>query len=207
VLARSNWLFDGINENHLKAAQISKIVNLNARTCNEQSIEINSEPSQVRCNNYERALQLLAVATTPSREHGTAANYRDSALPVQARVHKSLKLWSFYADLEESLGTFATCKAVCVNVLFLPSCSISFRKVYALDMSCVCVCVCACVHARVSPEMAHGILAFSPSGFGLLALTIWPSRLPRVLLLAFQGWPSHLPRFRVCASPTSWPAR
>ena len=25
---------------------------------------------------------------------------------VQARVHKSLKVWSLYADLEESFGTF-----------------------------------------------------------------------------------------------------
>ena len=28
---------------------------------------------------------------------------------VQNRVHKSLKVWSLYADLEESFGTFKVC--------------------------------------------------------------------------------------------------
>ena len=28
---------------------------------------------------------------------------------VQSRVHKSLKVWSLYADLEESFGTFKVC--------------------------------------------------------------------------------------------------
>jgi len=34
------------------------------------------------------------------------------ALPVQARLFKSLKLWSFYVDLEESIGTVETTKSV-----------------------------------------------------------------------------------------------
>ena len=38
---------------------------------------------------------------------------------VQKRVHKSLKLWSMYADLEESLGTFQSTKAVYSRVLDL----------------------------------------------------------------------------------------
>ena len=44
---------------------------------------------------------------------------KDSELPVQLRVHKSLKLWSLYADLEESLGTFASTKAVYARMLEL----------------------------------------------------------------------------------------
>ncbi len=31
--------------------------------------------------------------------------------PVQYRVYKSLKVWSMYADLEESFGTFLVCSA------------------------------------------------------------------------------------------------
>ena len=31
---------------------------------------------------------------------------------MQNRVHKSLKVWSMYADLEESFGTFKSCKGV-----------------------------------------------------------------------------------------------
>ena len=34
------------------------------------------------------------------------------SLPVQQRLFKSLKLWSFYVDLEESIGTVETTKAV-----------------------------------------------------------------------------------------------
>lgn len=33
-------------------------------------------------------------------------------LPPQHRLFKSLKLWSFYVDLEESIGTVETTKAV-----------------------------------------------------------------------------------------------
>ena len=37
---------------------------------------------------------------------------------VQRRVYKSLKLWSMYADLEESLGTFqVTMVAMSLKVL------------------------------------------------------------------------------------------
>ena len=41
------------------------------------------------------------------------------ALPVQARLFKSLKLWSFYVDLEESIGTVSTAKAVYDKILEL----------------------------------------------------------------------------------------
>ena len=33
-------------------------------------------------------------------------NYHDQSESVQNRLHKSLKVWSMYADLEESFGTF-----------------------------------------------------------------------------------------------------
>lgn len=32
------------------------------------------------------------------------AGYHDNDEPVQCRVYRSIKLWSFYADLEESFG-------------------------------------------------------------------------------------------------------
>lgn len=40
-------------------------------------------------------------------------------LSVQARLFKSLKLWSFYVDLEESLGTIESAKAAYDKVLEL----------------------------------------------------------------------------------------
>lgn len=41
------------------------------------------------------------------------------SLSVQARLFKSLKLWSFYVDLEESLGTVESTKAVYDKILEL----------------------------------------------------------------------------------------
>ena len=38
---------------------------------------------------------------------------------MQARLFKSLKLWSFYVDLEESLGTVESAKAVYDKILDL----------------------------------------------------------------------------------------
>lgn len=34
------------------------------------------------------------------------AEYYDKSVPVQNRLYKSLRVWSMYADLEESLGSF-----------------------------------------------------------------------------------------------------
>ena len=41
------------------------------------------------------------------------------SLPVQARLFKSLKLWSYYVDLEESIGTVETTKHVYDQILEL----------------------------------------------------------------------------------------
>ncbi|GJJ12268.1 hypothetical protein Clacol_006509 [Clathrus columnatus] len=43
----------------------------------------------------------------------------EQSLPVQARLFKSLKLWSFYVDLEESIGTVETTKNVYNKILEL----------------------------------------------------------------------------------------
>ena len=47
---------------------------------------------------------LRRATAVPRKKIGT--NYHDQKEPVQNRVHKSIKVWSMYADLEESLGTF-----------------------------------------------------------------------------------------------------
>ncbi|KTF94572.1 hypothetical protein cypCar_00003523 [Cyprinus carpio] len=47
------------------------------------------------------------------------AEYFDSSEPVQNRVYKSLKVWSMLADLEESLGTFQSTKAVYDRIIDL----------------------------------------------------------------------------------------
>ena len=45
----------------------------------------------------------MQKAVTPT---SVKAAYHDASEIVQNRVYKSLKLWSMYADLEESFGTF-----------------------------------------------------------------------------------------------------
>jgi hypothetical protein len=53
--------------------------------------------------NYEQAVKLMQKATVmPPRK----VAYHDETETVQMRLYKSLKLWSLYADLEESFGTF-----------------------------------------------------------------------------------------------------
>jgi pre-mRNA-splicing factor SYF1 len=53
--------------------------------------------------NYEEALKLMQKATVMP-PHKVA--YHDETETVQMRLYKSLKVWSMYADLEESFGTF-----------------------------------------------------------------------------------------------------
>uniref|UniRef100_A0A452UKD2 Pre-mRNA-splicing factor SYF1 n=1 Tax=Ursus maritimus TaxID=29073 RepID=A0A452UKD2_URSMA len=71
---------------------------------------------ELRHENYDQALRLLRKATAlPARR----AEYFDGSEPVQNRVYKSLKVWSLLADLEESLGTFQSTKAVYDRILDL----------------------------------------------------------------------------------------
>lgn len=75
---------------------------------------------EIRQENFEKALSLMHRATALPK-HKIA--YNDDTETVQARLHKSLKLWSMYADLEESFGTFKTCKAVYDRIIDLKICT------------------------------------------------------------------------------------
>ncbi|XP_060096701.1 pre-mRNA-splicing factor SYF1 [Heteronotia binoei] len=71
---------------------------------------------ELRHENYDQALRILRKATAiPVKK----AEYFDSSEPVQNRVYKSLKVWSMLADLEESLGSFKSTKAVYDRILDL----------------------------------------------------------------------------------------
>lgn len=75
---------------------------------------------EIRQDQYENALKLMHRATAmPKRK----AAYYDDNETVQVRLYKSLKLWSTYADLEESFGTFKTCKAVYDRIIDLKICT------------------------------------------------------------------------------------
>uniref|UniRef100_A0A914VZD4 Pre-mRNA-splicing factor SYF1 n=2 Tax=Plectus sambesii TaxID=2011161 RepID=A0A914VZD4_9BILA len=83
-------------------ARLSKVEELAAVWCEYAEMEL-------RHNDVERAVKLMKRATAPPPQK---THYFDESEPIQNRVYKSLKLWSMFADLEESFGTFASCKAV-----------------------------------------------------------------------------------------------
>ncbi|EIW85392.1 protein prenylyltransferase [Coniophora puteana RWD-64-598 SS2] len=72
---------------------------------------------EIRHDNYDEAIRVMQRAAAIPKN--TKINYHDHALPVQARLFKSLKLWSFYVDLEESLGTVESAKAVYDKIMDL----------------------------------------------------------------------------------------
>ncbi|KAF2073657.1 hypothetical protein CYY_005042 [Polysphondylium violaceum] len=63
---------------------------------------------ELRHKNFEQAIEILKRATVSPKKH---IHIADSE-PVQKRVFKSIKLWTFYADLEESFGTFHNTQSI-----------------------------------------------------------------------------------------------
>ncbi|KAF9228668.1 protein prenylyltransferase [Gyrodon lividus] len=72
---------------------------------------------ELRHENYDEAIRVMQRAAAIPKN--TKINYHDHSLPVQARLFKSLKLWSFYVDLEESIGTIESAKAVYDKIMDL----------------------------------------------------------------------------------------
>lgn len=84
---------------------------------------------EIRQDSYDNALKLMHRATAmPKRK----VAYHDESETVQSRLYKSLKIWSMYADLEESFGTFKTCKAVYDRIIDLKICTPQIIINYAM---------------------------------------------------------------------------
>eukprot|EP01114_Cavostelium_apophysatum_P017774 TRINITY_DN5355_c0_g1_i2.p1 TRINITY_DN5355_c0_g1~~TRINITY_DN5355_c0_g1_i2.p1 ORF type:complete len:856 (+),score=276.49 TRINITY_DN5355_c0_g1_i2:217-2784(+) len=64
---------------------------------------------EIRQNNYQKARLILQRATTPYRPTLGGDSSNEGAL---RRVFRSTRLWAFYADLEENLGTFASTQTI-----------------------------------------------------------------------------------------------
>lgn len=63
---------------------------------------------ELRQDDIDKAIKVLEVATKAPKI--SKIDYWDSSISVQGRVHKSIKLWSFYLDLVESSGNITeTC--------------------------------------------------------------------------------------------------
>ncbi|KAF7778864.1 hypothetical protein Agabi119p4_3209 [Agaricus bisporus var. burnettii] len=72
---------------------------------------------ELRHDNDDEAIRVMQRAAAVPKN--TKINYHDHSLSVQARLFKSLKLWSFYVDLEEAIGTVESAKAVYDKILEL----------------------------------------------------------------------------------------
>ncbi|GAX78150.1 hypothetical protein CEUSTIGMA_g5592.t1 [Chlamydomonas eustigma] len=67
---------------------------------------------ELRHQNFKRALELMHRATADPVRPKRMTPEEERALPVQQRLYRSLKLWGLYVDLEESLGTIESTRAV-----------------------------------------------------------------------------------------------
>jgi len=65
---------------------------------------------ELRNENFEEAVKIMAKAIQAPKR--STVDYFDETLTPQQRVHKSWKLWSFYVDLVESVGTLEETKRV-----------------------------------------------------------------------------------------------
>lgn len=65
---------------------------------------------ELRNENLEDAVKIMAKAVQAPKR--STVDYFDEFLSPQQRVHKSWKLWSFYVDLVESVGTLDETKAI-----------------------------------------------------------------------------------------------
>jgi len=61
------------------------------------------------CSDYSAAVSILKRATSVPARRG---QYFDETDNIQTRVSRSLKLWSLYADIEESIGTLKSCAEI-----------------------------------------------------------------------------------------------
>lgn len=78
---------------------------------------------ELRNEEFDAALIVMGRATAPPRGlkptlHHTV-KYMDESLSPQQRLFKSLKLWTFYVDLEESIGSIESTRAAYDRILEL----------------------------------------------------------------------------------------
>lgn len=65
---------------------------------------------ELRNENFDMAMNVMATATKAPKR--STVDYFDETLSPQQRVHKSWKVWSFYVDLVESVGSLDETRAI-----------------------------------------------------------------------------------------------
>lgn len=127
---------------------------------------------EIRHGHYDEALRVMSRATSaPTSAHKkSGVSYYDENLPPQTRLFKSLKLWTFYTDLEESLGT-------------LPSAQRAFDRIMELKIANAQVII---NYARFLEEQQYFEEAFKVYERGVELFT-YP--------VAFELWNVYLSKF------------
>ncbi|KAK7331774.1 hypothetical protein VNO80_28514 [Phaseolus coccineus] len=74
---------------------------------------------ELKHKNFKGALELMRRATAEPSVEVKRKVAADGNEPVQMKLHKSLRLWTFYVDLEESLGSLESTRAVYERILDL----------------------------------------------------------------------------------------
>jgi len=121
------------NYKELKMAReiFEKAIKVDFKTVDDLAqIWIEYAEMELRHNNFKEAIQLMGRATAPPRKKGVS--YFDSNETVQNRLFKCLKLWSFYVDLEESVGTLESTRSVYDRIIDLKIATPQIVMNYAL---------------------------------------------------------------------------
>ena len=104
-------------------AIFEKAVKVNYKSVNDLA-EVWCEYAEMetRHDAFDAAIDVMARATQVPKflsVNPNQVNFHDESMSVQQRVFKSLRLWSFYIDLEESVGTMESTKQVYDKVMDL----------------------------------------------------------------------------------------
>jgi pre-mRNA-splicing factor SYF1 len=97
---------------------MEKAVKVRYKTVGELcDIWIERAELELRNGSFDEAVQLLSRALDAPQQ--SAVDFHDERLSPQQRIHKSWKLWSFYIDLVESVGTLEETRLVYERVFEL----------------------------------------------------------------------------------------
>ncbi|KAF5475605.1 hypothetical protein F2P56_007397 [Juglans regia] len=119
------WVnFARLYENHKDIANarviFDKAVQVNYKTVDHlATLYCEWAEMELRHKNFKGALDLMRRATAEPSVEVKRRVAADGSEPVQIKLYKSLRLWTFYVDLEESLGTLESTRSVYERILDL----------------------------------------------------------------------------------------
>lgn len=119
------WVaFAKLYENHKDIANarviFDKAVQVNYKTVDHlASVWCEWAEMELRHRNFKGALELMRRATAEPTVEVKRRVAADGNEPVQIKLHKSLRLWLLFVDLEESLGSLESTRVVYERILDL----------------------------------------------------------------------------------------